>query len=247
LNYHTKLALDNGFDKMLVICRMNILLIAATEAEIAPLIEYISGNWQKTGDGIYVKGQHQLQIGITGVGMMQAAYKITKLVTKAKYDVAIQAGIAGSFSRDITLGTVVQVISEQLGDLGAEDHDDYIDIFDMGFLKENSHPFEGRELKAEAVQWPSAAGLNPVKSLTINTVSGNAHTIERLTNSYKCDVESMEGAAFHYVCRAEDVPFLQARAISNYIEPRDRSKWQIGPAIKNLNDWLIKEFRGLVG
>ncbi|MBS1778750.1 MAG: futalosine hydrolase [Bacteroidetes bacterium] len=247
MNYHTKLALDNGFDKMLVICRMNVLLIAATEAEIAPLIEYITANWQKTGDVLYIKGQHQLQIGITGVGMMQAAYKITKLVANAKYDIAIQAGIAGSFNRDITLGTVVQVISEQLGDLGAEDHDDYIDIFDMGFLKENSHPFDGRELKAATVPWPSTAGLTAVKSLTINTVSGNARTIERLMKSYNCDVESMEGAAFHYVCLAENIPFLQVRAISNYIEPRDRSKWQIGPAVRNLNDWLIKEFRGFEG
>lgn len=232
---------------MLVICRMNILLIAATEAEIAPLIEYITANWQKTGDGSYIKGQHQLQIGITGVGMMQAAYKITKLAADVKYDVAIQAGIAGSFSRDIALGTVVQVISEQLGDLGAEDHDDYIDIFDMGFLKENGYPFDGRELKAAPVPWPSAARLTTVKSLTINTVSGNARTIERLMKSYNCDVESMEGAAFHYVCLAESVPFLQVRAISNYIEPRDRNKWQIGPAVRNLNDWLIKEFRGFEG
>lgn len=232
---------------MLVICIMNILLIAATEAEIAPLIEYISQSWEAVEGRVYALEPHQLTIGITGVGMMQAAYSVTKLLANNSFEIAIQAGIAGSFDHDIALCSMVYVASEQLGDLGAEDHDKYLDIFDMGFLQEDRGPFEGRRLNAKPVSWPSVDGLKQVKSLTVNTVSGNEHTIRRLNDTYRCDVESMEGAAFHYVCLCENVPFAQVRAISNYVEPRDRSKWQIGPAVKNLNDWLIKEFRALEG
>ncbi len=52
----------------------------------------------------------------------------------------------------------------------------------------------------------------------------------------------MEGAAFHYACLQENIPFLQLRSISNYVEVRDKSKWKIQLAIKELNDTLIKYF-----
>jgi len=49
----------------------------------------------------------------------------------------------------------------------------------------------------------------------------------------------MEGAAFHYACLKEKVPYAEIRSISNYVEKRDRSKWNIPLAIKNLNDFFI--------
>ena len=55
----------------------------------------------------------------------------------------------------------------------------------------------------------------------------------------------MEGAAFHYVCLKEHVPFAQVRAISNFVTPRDKSQWQMKKAITNLNKWLIKFIEGL--
>jgi futalosine hydrolase len=35
----------------------------------------------------------------------------------------------------------------------------------------------------------------------------------------------MEGAALHYTCLMEKIPFMQLRSISNYIAERDKSKW----------------------
>jgi futalosine hydrolase len=52
----------------------------------------------------------------------------------------------------------------------------------------------------------------------------------------------MEGAALHYVCLQMNRPFLQIRAISNYVTPRNRAAWKIGEAVMALNaqliDWL---------
>ena len=50
----------------------------------------------------------------------------------------------------------------------------------------------------------------------------------------------MEGAALHYVARESNIPFVQIRAISNYIGERDKSKWEMKSAIDNLNQTLIK-------
>jgi futalosine hydrolase len=49
----------------------------------------------------------------------------------------------------------------------------------------------------------------------------------------------MEGAAFFYACREAGVPCLQIRAVSNYVEKRNRDNWHIGLAIKNLNTFAM--------
>ncbi|KKO19734.1 MAG: hypothetical protein BROFUL_01556 [Candidatus Brocadia fulgida] len=45
----------------------------------------------------------------------------------------------------------------------------------------------------------------------------------------------MEGAAFFYACLMERIPCLQIRTISNYIEDRNKGRWNVPLAIDNLN------------
>jgi len=54
------------------------------------------------------------------------------------------------------------------------------------------------------------------------------------------DVESMEGAAFMYCCLMQSVPCLQIRGISNLIELRDREKWDIELAIRNVTEKILQ-------
>jgi futalosine hydrolase len=52
----------------------------------------------------------------------------------------------------------------------------------------------------------------------------------------------MEGAAVFYVCLNENIPVLQIRSISNYVEDRDTTKWDIPLAIKQLNKFCTDLF-----
>jgi len=61
----------------------------------------------------------------------------------------------------------------------------------------------------------------------------------KLKNKYLPVVESMEGAAFHFVCIMEKIRFIQIRGISNYVGERDKSKWKIEAAVNELNNQLI--------
>ncbi len=54
------------------------------------------------------------------------------------------------------------------------------------------------------------------------------------------DVESMEGAAFAYVCDQIKLDYIQLRSISNRVEERNKNNWNIPLAIKNLNQTLIE-------
>jgi futalosine hydrolase len=49
----------------------------------------------------------------------------------------------------------------------------------------------------------------------------------------------MEGAALHYVCLMEKIPFLQIRAISNMTGDRDKSRWKLKEALKSLHEELV--------
>lgn len=217
---------------------MKLLLVAATEAEIAPVLEYLQRNWPVRQDNIYSKDDKQVTICISGIGMAATTYYLTKQLNK-QYDFALQAGIAGSFDRDLKLGQIVFVNSEQYGDLGAEDHYKFLDVFDLDLLKPGSPPFSGKELVPIISAFHEKIDLQKVKGLTINTVAGSEFTIQARIDKFAAQVESMEGAAFHFVCLKENIPFAQVRSISNYVEPRDKSKWKMKEAIIALNKWLI--------
>ncbi|MBM3421485.1 MAG: hypothetical protein FJY11_10170, partial [Bacteroidetes bacterium] len=60
--------------------------------------------------------------------------------------------------------------------------------------------------------------------------------IKMLMDSYNPDVETMEGASFFYICALEKIPFMAVRAVSNMIEERDRSNWDIPLALRSLSE-----------
>ena len=225
---------------------MKLLLTAATSAEIQQTLDFLAlqgelgiGNWE-LGDRTLRLGNWDIKVCITGVGLMAATFKLTKALLADKYDFVLQGGIAGTFEREAELGKVFAIGSETLGDLGAEDHDKFIDIFELGFEDRNKPPFTDGKLVNPLTNIPFKIDLPVVDSMTIHTVSGSAPTIAARRARHSVAMESMEGAALHYVCLQLDVPFLQVRATSNYITPRDRSSWQIGKAVGTLNRQLFE-------
>jgi futalosine hydrolase len=124
--------------------------------------------------------------------------------------------------------------------MGAEDHTKHLDIFGMGLQDADKAPFTNQRLSTPITRIHNHIQLPQVSGITVNMVSGNEQTIARLTARYAATTESMEGAALHYVCLMEQVPFAQVRCISNYIEPRNRNAWDIPLAVGNLNNWLVK-------
>ncbi len=210
---------------------MKMLIVAATAPEVGILQQHLSNAVQPTENSVTVL--------ITGVGSIATTFAVTKALATGSYDFVLQAGVGGSFNRSIALGELVFVTSERYGDIGAEDHDNYLDIFDMGLIPADVPPHTHGQLLTPHHPIHDTIGLRKATGLTINLVSGNERTIAHRQNTYNCDVESMEGAAFHYACLQMGVPFAQVRAISNYVIPRDKSQWQMKDAIINLNKWLV--------
>ncbi len=217
---------------------MKILLVAATLPEIQPTIVWLEHSWEKVELNFYKKNNNEIHILITGVGLTATAYQLGKTLAQNKYDLCLNAGIAGAFEWQLLLGDIVEVESECFGDLGAEDgNGNFLDIFEMNLLESNNFPFKNKILKNPACQFPD---LKKVRALSVNKVHGNENSILNIQKKYASQIESMEGAAFFYVCLHEKIPFAQIRSISNYVEKRNRANWDIPLAIKKLNDFLIK-------
>jgi futalosine hydrolase len=132
---------------------------------------------------------------------------------------------------------VVNVVSDCFSDLGAEDGDEFIQF---AFMTSAPLPLQKRgELNYNDIS-AKFEPLKIVRGITVNTVHGNEKSIEKVKKQFNPDIESMEGAAFFYCCLNEDIPCLQIRSISNYIERRNKAIWEIDLAINKLSDFLLK-------
>ena len=210
--------------------------MVATEAEAGPFVAGLT-RVGEAGPRVtrYRAGGHDVDLLVTGVGMVATASWCSRLLASARFDLTLNLGVCGSFKTAIVPGSVVHVVSDRLGELGAEDGDRFLTIQQMGLLRDDEFPFKGGRL-VNGSPPPNAtlANLRAVDGITVSTVHGDEASIAAVSERFGPDVESMEGAAFMYCCLIHGVPFAQVRAVSNIVERRNRSAWKLPEAIAAL-------------
>lgn len=210
---------------------MNILLVAATTDELKPTLEHFG---LKANAVDVQTGKHCLSCLITGVGMVATAFELGKHLASRQYDLAINTGIAGSFDPNISIGQVLHITDDAFAELGAENGDDFLGIDQLGFGTAAVRPV------APPSQSMVLDALPKARAITVNKVHGHEPSIALTMNRLNPQLESMEGAAFFYACNQFHLPSVQIRAVSNKVERRNRENWNIGLAVANLNEWLIR-------
>lgn len=217
---------------------MKILIVSATPFECFDFREMVSSEAAALAErGLYI------DFLIGGVGMLHTSVRLMDYLQSTEVDVAIQMGVAGSFREELPPLALVQVVSEAFGDMGAEEERGNLDLFEMNLWEVNEPPFENKLLFApELFPLPQFRGLPEAHGITVNMTSGRADTIAVRRKKFAADIESMEGAAFHFICRQKNIPFRQIRCISNRVTPRDTSAWKMKQAIEKLNQYFIEEF-----
>lgn len=221
---------------------MRILIVAATAAEIDPLVSGL--RFRADTDSrmtSYTRRRHEIDVLTTGVGMVATAAWCSRALARHDYDVVFNFGLCGSFDAALPPGTVVQVITEQLPELGAEDGDAFLSLQALQLVGNNEFPFQaGRLMNAGPPKNDVLLRLPSAHGITVNTVHGNERTIADVLQRCSPQVESMEGAAFMYTCLVHQVAFAEVRAVSNIVERRNRGAWQIEDAIDNLGDAALQ-------
>ena len=64
-----------------------------------------------------------------------------------------------------------------------------------------------------------------------------------MVEKFSSQIEDMEGAALHFVCQMEKIPFFQLRAVSNEVGVQDRDKWNGPLALDALKRAMLEYFR----
>ncbi|HEY9364225.1 MAG TPA: futalosine hydrolase [Chitinophagaceae bacterium] len=201
--------------------KKSIGIVAATELEIAPL-----------------KGKKNFSLCITGIGGVNTTYHLLQFIKENKISILIQAGIAGCFSKEVPLASVFIIDKDRFGDLGVMEEGEWKDFFDLQLSNAHEAPFKDGWLINNNCQAYNPNHLKAASSISVNEISTSKTKMQLLSGKYNPVTESMEGAAFHYVCLKQKIPFLQLRSISNYAGERNKSKWDIEKSILHLNKEL---------
>ncbi len=179
---------------------------------------------------------------VLGIGIPSVIYRLTIALQNEKYDLVINIGTAGSYNGNIKIGDIVNVVSEQFGDIGIDDNGQLRTIFEMGLADNSLNPFSNGRLlnNSDILKYKTISNLNKVNGLTVNRVSGlNETTTERMVK-FNPDIETWKVLLFFTIVFCRILNLLNYRAISNKIEPRNTKNWNIPLALTNLNKTLLE-------
>ncbi|HMP87510.1 MAG TPA: futalosine hydrolase, partial [Lacibacter sp.] len=175
-----------------------------------------------------------LDVLMGGIGLPATAYALTRYLSLQRPDLILQAGVGGCFDRQQPLGTVAVVKKEIIADQGVVEQGAWRTLSDLKLASPNRFPYQQGWLKNDLPllrQLP----LPKVTGITVNQVTTSRQMAALYRERFAPVVESMEGAALHYVARMEQVPFLQLRSMSNYVGERNKARWKMAEAITALN------------
>jgi futalosine hydrolase len=215
---------------------MRVLIVAATGAEAAPVTAKLqpeeAASHRMTR---YTRGGHDINLLVSGVGLVATAANVSKALGADRYDFALNIGVCGSFDTSLPPGTAVHIVSDCLAELGAEDDDEFVAAQELGLVGANEFPFRDGQLVGLPPP-PNAAldRLPRVRGISVSTVHGRESSIAAVVRRLNPQVESMEGAAFVYACLIHNVPSAQVRVVSNVVERRNRNAWKLAESIDTL-------------
>lgn len=211
---------------------MNCLVIAATPIEIRPLLEKL-----KEGN-IPISNSIQLDVLITGIGLLATSYSLQKQIQLKRPDLIIQAGVGGCFDKKMKLGRVFIIKKEAIADQSVVELNALKTLFDLDLVPANQPPYQKGWLVnphpiVKKLRLPKVTGVS------VNEITTQLQKVRFYKKQFNPLIESMEGAALHYVALQENIPFIQLRSTSNYIVERNKKNWNMPAAIHSLNQSLL--------
>jgi len=202
---------------------VDVVVCVATELECALLRERLE------------RVHPSVAILRTGVGPVNAAYALTRFLSRTEARSIVVCGVGGAYpSSGLTVGDIVCAETECYGDLGATTPSGFLDMKALGFpVVEGPIPLFN-ELPMQV--FPVERRARFVTMSTCTGTDNDARAIEARTGGA---VESMEGAAIAHVAHLQGIPVGEVRAISNIVTNRDRSAWRLNEAAVAAQEALV--------
>ncbi len=231
-----------------------LLITAATDREIAQLVRETGGVlapgteprpvWECEFAG------HRLVLAITGIGKVNAASSVTALVAGYRPSLIINTGCGGAYPETgIRVGELAIATSEIYGDEGVLTADGWhsLELIGIPSVERRGNRYANEfPLSLEAAEKAFQLGMSlnlqirRGKFVTVSTCSGTAVRGAELYRLFNGICENMEGAAVAHVALLYGVDALEVRGISNMVEDRDISRWDIPLAAEMAQRFLLK-------
>ncbi|WP_246230036.1 nucleoside phosphorylase-I family protein [Mucilaginibacter humi] len=179
---------------------MRILIVAATQGEVQPLMDALGMQKSDEADNLFVPRHISVancSVLITGAGMVPTAFALGRHLPHNVYNPVINLGVAGAFDKSFPLGEVYEITKDTFAELGAEDDTRFISIEQLGLGAGIFNPTSSLDHFTPKIR------TNKATAITVNTVHGNDATIAAVVSRLNPQIESMEGAAFLCLPRAE--------------------------------------------
>jgi futalosine hydrolase len=208
-----------------------ILIVFATETEAAP---FKSLSRREAGP--------DLDVLISGIGQVNTARSLTAYFERhtPRPDYVIMGGCAGAFKGSgLKIGDACFATEEIYADTGVNSPDGFLGLEATGIpLAEingakycNRFPVRDVSDKIEKPEFPFK--ISSGAFATVCAVTGMEAAAAEMEKRWSAVCENMEGAAGAHVSLLYGVPFAEVRGISNMVEDRDRSRWDINTACAN--------------
>ncbi len=222
-----------------------IALIAAVPLETSLLRRFLSPSEVRNcgGRDLYLGTRSGLSVSLlhSGIGKANAAAAATSLLAFCRPTAVIVVGCGGAFpGSGLRIGDLAIASEEIYGDEGVLAPGGFLDMeaIQLPLVQRNGQSYFNRYPvspllleKARALLNAETAGPCPAAAcgpfVTVSTCSGTLDGGTKLARRTGGICENMEGAAVAQVCAMHNVPFLEIRGISNLVEDRDPSRWNI--------------------
>jgi futalosine hydrolase len=202
-------------------------------------------------------GGSSVMLAVTGIGKINAAAATMALIHRFAPSLVINTGCAGAYiGSGLAVGDIALATSEVLGDEGVITPDGWapLDLIGIPSLTVdgtryfNEFPLCPRTTaRAEALAADREIPLRSGRFITVSTCSGTAARGVELFQRFGGLCENMEGAAVAQVALLCGVECLEVRGVSNMVEDRDLSRWDIPAAVTNAQRFVqafLETFRG---
>ena len=195
-------------------------------------------------------GARKVVLAVSGIGKVNTAVCITYLLERYTAGLLISTGCAGAFTgSELAVGDLAVASSEIFGEEGVLTATGWESLKYIGIpLVEQGENRYFNELPlsltvtAKAMQLAGALRL-PVRRgrfVTVSACSGTQARGEELKERFHALAENMEGAAAAQVALLYGVDCIEIRGISNMVEDRDLSRWNIPLAVEAAQRFLFK-------
>jgi futalosine hydrolase len=195
-------------------------------------------------------GSSRLVCCAAGIGKANAAAASAVLIEQYQPRRIIITGCGGAYpGSGLTVGDLAVASDELFADEGTETPDGWLDLRAMQlplYTQQHRQYYNtiplSRHAAEKAMQLAENHGVRLLRGrfLTVSACSGTRARGLELRRRHQAICENMEGASCALVALRYGVPCLEIRGISNLVEDRDLSRWDLLLAMEAAQRFVLK-------